>query len=226
MKDTSSTTVLQAREITRVFPGSPPQSVLAGINLEAKRGETVAIMGGSGEGKSTLLHILGTLDLATSGQLFLCGKAVTPRSAASLRNQEIGFVFQSFHLLEEFSVLDNILLPQRIGRKGSDPTWAKTLLREVGLEGKEGQLAKTLSGGEKQRVAIARAFINRPSLLLADEPTGNLDKTHSLAVQTLLIEKAKAFGGTLIAVTHDAEFAKRCDRLLFLKKGHLYTQPQ
>jgi len=215
--------ILEAENIHKSFP---PLQVLKGISLQIKAGETLAIMGKSGEGKSTLLHILGTLDTPDQGDLRICGKKIPQRELASVRNQHLGFIFQAYHLLEDFTVLDNVLMPLKIGRKCSskDQKRAKALIKECGLHGKENLLAKFLSGGEKQRVSIARALCNQPDLLLADEPTGNLDQSHSQKIQELLLGKAKELDKALIVVTHDEEFARQCDRVLFLKGGQLYTK--
>ncbi|NGX39711.1 MAG: Lipoprotein-releasing system ATP-binding protein LolD [Chlamydiae bacterium] len=223
----NSRVILEAKEIIKTFPGTPPTEVLRGASLTALENETIAIMGGSGEGKSTLLHILGTLDTPTSGSLLICGKQSSDYSQAALRNEHIGFIFQSYHLLEDFSALENVLMPLKIGRKLSPTTEkrGRSLMKELGLQGKEDLSAKLLSGGEKQRLAIARALSNDPHLLLADEPTGNLDRHHSQEIQRLLLSKAKELGKALIVVTHDEEFAKQCDRILFLKEGALYNQP-
>lgn len=219
--------ILEAEEITKTFDGTSPVEVLRGISLQVKSDETIAIMGKSGEGKSTLLHVLGTLEAPTNGYVRINGKVSDKNSVATLRNQHIGFIFQAYHLLEDFTVLENVLMPLKIARNESKEAInrAKALLKEVGLEGKEKVLAKYLSGGEKQRVAIARALVNNPDLLLADEPTGNLDRTYSLEIQKLLLDKAKQLGKALIVVTHDQEFARKCDRLLFLKEGRLYNSP-
>jgi lipoprotein-releasing system ATP-binding protein len=201
-------------------------SVLKGISLEIAQGESVAITGKSGEGKSTLLHIMGALEKPTSGRVEIFGQKVEEIPLHLLRNQKIGFIFQSYHLLEEQTVLDNILLPQKIGRnpchKGSAGyEKALALLEEVGLREKAHLLVKLLSGGEKQRAAIARAFVNDPLLILADEPTGNLDSDHSQKVQALLLELAKKKGKSVVIATHDLEFAASCGRRLILKEGTL-----
>lgn len=214
--------ILEAEDLYKEFSDT---CVLRGVSLEIREGETIAIMGKSGEGKSTLLHILGTLEKPTKGILRILGHDLQDEDLSDLRNRHIGFIFQSYHLLEDFTVLDNILMPCRIGRRDEEASkkMAKDLIEEVGLKGKENQLAKTLSGGEKQRVAIARALCNNPDLLLADEPTGNLDTSYSREIQHLLLEKAKKYKKALIVVTHDEEFANSCDRLLFLKEGQLYN---
>ena len=215
--------IVEAEEITMTYPGSPPVEVLKGATLAVEAGETVAIMGKSGEGKSTLLHILGTLEKPTSGKLLIRDQPLEQQAVAEVRNTQIGFIFQAYHLLEDFSVLDNVLMPLKIGRKKVNEEAGIALLEEVGLKGKENALAKHLSGGEKQRVAIARALSCDPALILADEPTGNLDRTHSEEIQQLLLDSAKKRNKALIVVTHDAEFAKECDRLLLLKGGRLYN---
>jgi lipoprotein-releasing system ATP-binding protein len=218
--------ILKANDIYKTFEGIPPIDVLRGISLELAKEQTLAIMGKSGEGKSTLLHILGTLDRPTKGKIKICGKDPSSYPVSLLRREHIGFIFQSYYLLEDFTVLENVLMPLRIGRKLTKATLghAKELIHEVGLTERQNALAKTLSGGEKQRVAIARALVHNPELILADEPTGNLDAEHSSEIQQLLLSSANKFQKALIVVTHDNEFAKQCDRLLFLKEGQLYTQ--
>lgn len=213
--------VLDAEEIHKSFD---ELQILKGASLKIRPAESIAIMGRSGEGKSTLLHILGTLELPSKGNLKIMGEVPTKTNLFYLRNQHVGFIFQAYHLLEDFTVLENVLMPMRIGRSVPQEEWGRQLLAEVGLTGKEGVLAKFLSGGEKQRLAIARALCNKPALLLADEPTGNLDKAHSEMIQKLLLEKAKQFGAALIVVTHDPEFASLCDRTLLLKEGQLYNR--
>lgn len=216
---------IEAHELTKTFPGNPPQEVLKGVTLSAEKGESIAIMGKSGEGKSTLLNLFGTLDTPTSGTLKVCGTPVSGTQESSLRNAQIGFIFQFYNLLDDFSALDNVLMPARIARQNGKEIeeQARHLLDEVGLSHKIHERARVLSGGEKQRVAIARALLNKPALILADEPTGNLDRSHSVEIQDLLLNSARKHGATLIVVTHDPEFASRCSRLLHLKGGHLYT---
>jgi len=215
--------ILEADQIHKSFDS---QEVLRGVTLQVKPSESIAIMGKSGCGKTTLLQILGTLDPPTKGSLKICGKELS-QDLSALRNAHIGFIFQAYHLLEDFTVLENILMPLKIARNDSKEAIqrATDLLSEVGLKGKEKLLAKYLSGGEKQRVAIVRALVNDPDLLLADEPTGNLDRSHSLEIQNLLLDKAKQLGKSLILVTHDEEFARKCDRILFLNEGQLYNSP-
>lgn len=220
--------VLKALNIHKsFFDETHSLKVLQGISLTAEKGEAVAIMGKSGEGKSTLLHILGTLEKPTSGTVEICGKDKT-FPAHLLRSMHIGFIFQAYNLLEELTVLENVLMPKKIAREPSHRgslayQRASDLLEQVGLFEKREVLAKKLSGGEKQRTAIARALCNDPDLILADEPTGNLDHGNSAHIQKLLIECTKVQGKTLIVATHDQEFASLCDRRLLLKDGLLYS---
>lgn len=218
--------ILTARKICKVFNYPARVEVLKGISLDLYPGESIAIMGASGEGKSTLLHILGTLEEPTSGELLIVGQEATRKPAASLRNQHIGFIFQGFNLLEDYSVLQNILMPALIGRK--DITQGSKaykrgcqLVDQVGLSHRLHYPIKLLSGGEKQRVALARAFLNDPEMILADEPSGNLDHETSLAIHTLLLDSVKKLNKGMIVVTHDQELANLCDRTVYLCDGHL-----
>ena len=218
--------VLRARQITKRFLTPAPVEVLKGIDLEVDCGESIAIVGKSGEGKSTLLHILGTLEKPCSGTLEICGQNTADASLPYLRNQHIGFIFQSYHLLEDDTVLDNVLMPVKIARQSTHQgstayQRALSLLEMVGLESRAHFSAKLLSGGEKQRVAIARALCNDPELILADEPSGNLDHAHSQEVHSLLIDLARDFNKSLIVVTHDKEFSSLCNKTLLLKDGNL-----
>lgn len=218
--------VLRAHALKKRFSAPVEIEVLRGISLEVEKGQSVAIMGKSGEGKSTLLHILGTLDHATSGSLEICGQKVETHKQSTLRNRHIGFVFQACHLLDEYTTLDNVLMPARLARQTTrrgSPAYARglQLLAAVGLSERALFPAKCLSGGEKQRAAIARALCNDPDLLLADEPSGNLDGHHSAEVHQLLIQLTKKQQKTLLVVTHDAELAQLCDRTYILKEGLL-----
>lgn len=218
--------IIRAQQITKHFSSPVPVQLLQEIALEVKRGSAVAIMGKSGAGKSTLLHILGTLEKASSGELEICGQKAHPSWNDGLRNRHIGFIFQSYNLLEEYSVLDNVLMPARIARKnvhrsGSIYARCLELIENVGLSARTHFLAKLLSGGEKQRTAIARALCNDPELILADEPSGNLDNQHSQAIHELLIDCVRKHQKTLIVVTHDRELAALCDQVYILKNGNL-----
>lgn len=218
--------ILKAHQITKHFTSPTPVEVLRGISLEVEKGSSLAIMGKSGEGKSTLLHILGTLERPSAGEIEICGQKAHLCPPHELRNRHIGFIFQSYHLLEEYTVLDNVLMPARIARKpihkGSPcHLRALELLDALGLSARAHFFAKLLSGGEKQRTAIARALCNDPELILADEPSGNLDQGHSHAIHTLLLDVTKRYGKTLIVVTHDKELSHLCDKVCILKDGAL-----
>jgi ABC-type lipoprotein export system ATPase subunit len=221
----SGTPRLLVRGLSKGYPGLP---VLRGLDLSVEGSEVVAIRGQSGTGKSTLLHCLGLLDQPDSGSIRLDGEEVTGRSVAataSLRATRIGFVFQAFHLLPEFTVGENVLMAGRTARLAPATALARMreLLTRVGLETRERADVRTLSGGERQRVALCRALLTRPALLLADEPTGNLDPLTAGMVLELLLSLARAEGSSVILVTHDPAIAERADRRLALRDGVLQT---
>lgn len=200
--------------------------VLKGIDLEIYEGEIVAVMGPSGVGKSTLLHLIGVLDRPTSGRVFIDDIDIfkyDDRKLAEYRNKTIGFVFQFHHLLPEFSALENVMMPGMIARFNHDMvrTRAIELLTEVGLEERLEHRPDELSGGEQQRVAVARALINSPKLLLADEPSGNLDRQSAEALHQLFWELNEKLNQTLIVVTHNIELAQRADRVIELFDGRV-----
>jgi ABC-type lipoprotein export system ATPase subunit len=208
--------------------GGQTVAVLDGISFEIRRGESVAIVGPSGSGKSTLLNIIGTLDHPTSGAVTLDGQDLTRLDdiqLATVRNRQIGFVFQSHHLLPQCTLLENVLVPtlaskDRAHRDGARER-AKKLLEKVGLSGRLSHRPGQLSGGERQRVAVVRALINQPKLLLADEPTGALDRASAQSLGDLLVQLNKDEGATLIVVTHALDLAKRMGRVLELRDGRL-----
>jgi lipoprotein-releasing system ATP-binding protein len=201
--------------------------VLRDVSLTISSGESIALIGASGSGKSTFLHLLGTLDIPSTGALYFRGKNLSeasPDEKARLRNQDIGFVFQFHHLLPEFNVLENVAMQAVIG--GMDRSRAAELARAaiatVALSGREEQMVTTLSGGERQRAAIARAILKKPALLLADEPTGNLDEKTGANIARLLLELNRDLGMTLVVVTHNLEIAALMGRRLELRAGDLY----
>jgi len=219
--------LLEVRDLRKSFgEGAGKVDVLKGINLEVAEGETIALVGASGAGKSTLLHILGVLDRPTSGRVLFKGEEVFGRSEAALaqfRNRSIGFVFQFHHLLPEFTALENAMMPALISgmKKGEAAVMAEGLLRDVGLSHRLTHRPGELSGGEQQRVAIARALVLSPRLLLADEPTGNLDMKTSDEVQDLLTQIHREKGVTLIIVTHNEQFAVRMARTIRMVDGNI-----
>ncbi|MFC3608210.1 ABC transporter ATP-binding protein [Stutzerimonas tarimensis] len=223
--------VLRLEALRKVYkPGTPlEQEVLHGIDMHLCRGELCALVGPSGSGKSTLLNLIGLLDAPTAGELYLLGRPTRGLQDAArtrLRNEAIGFVFQFHHLIPAFSVLDNVLMPLMIrqGRPAAEHVErARGLLAEVGLEGFAARKASELSGGQQQRVAIARALVTHPALLLADEPTGNLDSRTADAVFELFRRFNARFGCAVLVVTHDPRLAAGCQRQIELVDGRLIT---
>jgi len=218
---------LEVQHLCKDYPTrSGPLPVLRDLTLKVEKGEALAVMGPSGSGKSTLLHILGTLDPPTSGTVLLDGKdpfVLSEPELADFRNRSIGFVFQDHHLLPQCSVLENVLIPTLVSKDNASETetWARQLLERVGLSGRLDHRPAELCGGERQRVALARALIHRPSLLLADEPTGNLDRRSAQAVGQLLLDLHRQEQTILVVVTHSAHLAERFARRFTITEGRL-----
>jgi len=218
---------LEARGVVKSYPvGGTSLTVLRDVDLQVEAGEMVAIVGASGVGKSTLLHVLGGLDRVDQGTIAIAGAQLTTLDDADVvrfRNHQVGFVFQFHHLLPEFSALENAEMPMRIARIpiGEARPRAEELLRRVGLGDRLTHRPGMLSGGEQQRVAVARALVMRPSVLLADEPTGDLDEQSADSLHALLREMHRAYGLTSIIATHNLRLAAACDRMLRLEAGRL-----
>ena len=225
---TSSSTVLACSQVTKDFAldDAKPLGVLKGVDLSVDIGESVSILGASGSGKSTLLHILGGLDDPTSGEVVIAGmryNELTEKARTKLRNKKVGFVYQFHHLLMEFTALENVMMPLMLNPDvvGDREVVAKRMLERVGLHNRVSHLPSELSGGERQRVAIARALVNQPSILLADEPTGNLDKYSARQFMGLVKELNEDLKTSIVLVTHDLELASEMQRCFKLDDGHL-----
>jgi lipoprotein-releasing system ATP-binding protein len=219
--------VLETRDVKRAFRQGPIDlEVLRGVNLAVKPGERIAVIGASGSGKTTLLQILGGLDRPSSGTVFVEGQdihALAEKPRGELRNRTLGFIYQFHHLLQEFSALENVAMPLLVRRepKQEAERRARAILERVGLGERLVHRPNELSGGERQRAAVARALVTNPRIVLADEPTGNLDGTNAENVFTLMLELNRELSTSLIVVTHDRRLAARMDRVLELDRGNL-----
>ena len=221
--------VLEASDISKVYP--TPDGILAvleNINLKIFAAETLAIVGVSGSGKTTLLTLLAGLDVPSTGKVTIAGENITATDEdqrAKIRGQHVGFVFQQFHLIPNLNALENISLPLELSGHATPEETARRALIEVGLENRADHFPNELSGGEQQRVALARAYCSAPTILLADEPTGNLDRKTSAQISDLLFDLNRKNGTTLILVTHDPNLAARCDRQITLVDGKTVQAP-
>jgi putative ABC transport system ATP-binding protein len=204
-------------------------TILDQVSLQVSHGERIAITGASGAGKSTLLGLLAGLDLPTSGKVWLGGNELTALDEdgrAALRADKVGFVFQSFHLIPSLTALENVMLPLELASHDQPLQAAMQALKNVGLGERAGHYPRQLSGGEKQRVAIARAYVTQPTVLFADEPTGNLDHQTGETVIDILFRMNREYGTTLILVSHDLGLAERCDRIIQMEAGHIQAPQQ
>ena len=215
--------MLQAKEIHKSYG---QLNILRGVDLDVEPKQIVAIVGASGAGKSTFLHILGTLDKPDSGDVIINGtqiSSLSQKKISAFRNEQIGFIFQFHHLLPEFTALENICIPAYIAQKSRRETETRAieLLEMLGLEHRAGHKPAELSGGEQQRIAVARALINRPSIILADEPSGNLDSANAQSMHKLFVELRDRFNQTFIIVTHNEDLANIADRKILMKDGQI-----
>jgi lipoprotein-releasing system ATP-binding protein len=216
--------ILKASNIFKSYGNLP---ILKGVDITVEKGEIVSIVGASGAGKSTLLHIIGTLDKADKGELFIDNTAIhklTSKELSAFRNQHVGFIFQFHHLLPEFTALENVCIPAFIGGAQSDAAEkrAMELLDLLGVAERASHKPSQLSGGEQQRVSVARALINNPKIILADEPSGNLDSENAAALHKLFFDLRDSMGHTFVIVTHNEELANISDRTIHMKDGNVY----
>jgi putative ABC transport system ATP-binding protein len=225
---TGGTIRVAAREVRRRYgDGETAVDALDGVSLSIAAGELVAVMGPSGSGKSTLMHILAGLDRPTAGQVWIDGTDIArlgDTALTKLRRRHVGFVFQFFNLLPMLTAEENVVLPLELAGGARDREWVDELLDIVGLAGRRRHRPAQLSGGQQQRVAIARALVSRPTVMFADEPTGNLDSTTSAGILALLRDSVTAYGQTTVMVTHDPRAAAIADRILFLADGRVVTE--
>jgi len=225
---TTNGAVVSATDVSRRYgEGEAAVDALQGVSLDVQPGELVAVMGASGSGKSTLMHLLAALDKPTGGTIKIAGQDVgslSDRDVTLLRRKHVGFVFQFFNLLPMLNAEENVALPLSIAGEKPDPVFFENLLERVGLTNRRGHRPSELSGGQQQRVAIARALVSRPTVVFADEPTGNLDSKTGAGILELLRASAEELGQTMVMVTHDAHAAEIADRVLFLADGRIVEE--
>ena len=221
-------TILETKDLRKIYgSGDAEVRALDGVNLTVENGEFVAVVGTSGSGKSTLLHMLGGLDRPTSGQVFVDGKDIFTLKDEALtifRRRKIGFVFQNYNLVPVLNVYENIVLPIQLDGAGVDTAYVDQIIQVLGLESKLQNLPNNLSGGQQQRVAIARALAAKPAIILADEPTGNLDSRTSQDVMSLLKVTSQRFSQTIVMITHNEEIAQMADRIIRIEDGRIVTR--
>jgi lipoprotein-releasing system ATP-binding protein len=219
--------VIELKKVDKVYSGLVDTQVLFGIDLSFEEGSFNSLVGESGSGKSTLLNVIGTLDKPTRGELFIAGKRTNDLSKnklSELRNSTIGFIFQFHYLLPEFTAVENVMIPYLIGRKGADRSSVKRadeLFDTLGISSVKNNPANKMSGGQQQRTSIARALINNPKIILADEPTGNLDSENTATIYKIFREINQRYGTTFIIVTHDRRIAEETDRIVEIKDGRI-----
>lgn len=215
--------ILETKDLCKYYgEGENLVKAVDKVNIQIQQGEFVTIVGKSGSGKSTLLHMLGALDRPTSGQVWLAGKNIegfSEDALAKIRRRKIGFIFQAFNLVPSLNVWENVVLPIGLDGRAVDVDFVKDILKTLGLDGKARNLPNTLSGGQQQRTAIARAIAAKPSIILADEPTGNLDSKTGDEVMALLKFSAKKYAQTLVVITHDEDIAQMADRTIIIEDG-------
>jgi len=217
--------IVRLKDIKKIYKSENEEvEALKGISLTINEGEMVAVMGPSGSGKSTLLHIIGLIDTPTEGSIEIDNKDVSKLNLSKFRNEYIGFVFQFSYLLPEFTALENVMMPLLISKKEKPKEKVINILRKLGLEHRVNHKPSQLSGGEQQRVAIARAIVNNPKILVADEPTGNLDSENTKIVMEIFKNLNKEKNTTIIIATHDIEVAKNCDRIIYIKDGKIFKE--
>jgi len=217
--------IVRLKDIKKIYKSENEEvEALKGVSLTINKGEMVAVMGPSGSGKSTLLHIIGLIDTPTEGSIEIDNKDVSKLNLSKFRNEYIGFVFQLSYLLPEFTALENVMMPLLISKKEKPKEKAINILKKLGLEHRVNHKPSQLSGGEQQRVAIARAIVNNPKILVADEPTGNLDSENTKIVMEIFKNLNKEKNTTIIIATHDIEVAKNCDRIIYIKDGKIFKE--